>query len=440
MKRLLSLLLVIAMLFGICTMFAACDSTSSVSDDEDDGKKKDVDEDDDVEPTLVLKGLKIVLPEDFELESQDESEGDNSAQAFFEGDSYSVAVSCGPLSGDMEGMSAKELRDYILEQLDPEDEDSEVGEYDTGSKNKTPYFYAVKDDETAAIVGAFYVDDEYAWQVRIMTNEDSEDFSVEEMIELVTGWKYEAPKAEDEDEDNWDEDNEDDRDEDDEHPEQNATQPTEGTTPEPSEPEEPENVKYLLMSSVRTYFKSETDIVITETVYSYDYNGYLTMITETVNGATETTTVTCDAYGNPCVLVDNEVTETRTYNAQNQLIYSYFSDGKEITYTYDENGWLIKEETVSPNGGHYIAYTYDENGLKLTAATYDQYGCALSSRFTYDDAGRVIRIDYRSNGLNSYELYTYEDTSDGYMKIATQYNHLDKVEVTQVYTYVKVPQ
>ena len=414
----------------------------SDKDDDDDDKKKDddedEDEDDDVEPTLVLKGLKIVLPEDFELENQDEFEGDGSAYAVFTGICYGVSISCGPLSGDTEGMDAEELRDYMLEQMDPENEEAEVGEYDTGSKNKTPYLYAIKDDETMALAMAFYVDDDYAWQVRIMSNEDSEDFSVKEMTGLITGWKYKAPSAEDNEDEGSDED-------DPEYPTQAPpedipTAPTAAPAPQPSEPEEPENVKYLLMSSVRTYYKSETDIVITETVYYYDYYGYLTMITETVNGATETTTVTCDAYGNPCVLVDNEVTETRTYNAQNQLIYSYFSDGKEITYTYDENGWLIKEETVSPNGGHYIAYTYDENGLKLTAATYDQYGCALSSRFTYDDAGRVIRIDYRSNGLNRYELYTYEDTTDGYMKIATQYNHLDKVEVTQVYTYVKVPQ
>ena len=172
-------------------------------------------------------------------------------------------------------------------------------------------------------------------------------------------------------------------------------------------------------------------------------------ISGTVDGVSKTAMATTiylhDNQGQIDEVIENYNNTTKykyyDYNAQNQLIYSYFSDGKEITYTYDENGWLIREDTTFPSGSSdYILYTYDENGLKLTAATYDQYGCALSSRFTYDDAGRVIRIDYRSNGLNRYELYTYEDTSDGYMKIATQYNHLDKVEVTQVYTYVKVPQ
>ena len=41
MKRLLSLLLVIAMLFGVCTVFTACDSTSVSDEDDDDDKKKD---------------------------------------------------------------------------------------------------------------------------------------------------------------------------------------------------------------------------------------------------------------------------------------------------------------------------------------------------------------------------------------------------------------
>ena len=230
MKRLLSLLLVIAMLFGICTIFTACDSASvSDKDDDDDDRKKDDDEDDDVEPTLVLMGLKIVLPEDFELENQNEYEGDQSASAYFVGDDYSVAISCGPLSGEVEGLNAKELRDYTLEQIGPENEESEIGEYDTGSKNKTPYFYAIKNDETQAIGGAFYVDDDYAWQVRIMNNEDSEDFDVEEMIALITGWKYEAPKIGDEDP---------------EDPTQAPQMPTQSTVapPEPSEPEEPEQI------------------------------------------------------------------------------------------------------------------------------------------------------------------------------------------------------
>ena len=76
MKRLLSLLLVIAMLFSVCTVFTACDSTSVSDEDDDDDKKKD-DKEEEVEPTLVFKGLKIVLPEEYELEDKNEY-GENS--------------------------------------------------------------------------------------------------------------------------------------------------------------------------------------------------------------------------------------------------------------------------------------------------------------------------------------------------------------------------
>ena len=49
MKRLLSLLLVIAMLFGVCTVFTACDSTSVSDKDEDEDDKKKDDKDDNEE-------------------------------------------------------------------------------------------------------------------------------------------------------------------------------------------------------------------------------------------------------------------------------------------------------------------------------------------------------------------------------------------------------
>lgn len=206
MKRLLSLLLVIAMLFSVCTVFTACDSSSSVSDedeDEDDKKKEDKDdedEEDDVEPTLVLNGLKIVLPEDFELVNKNIN--DETANAEFTNDCYTVYISCGPMEDEIEGMDAEEMRDYILDQMDLEDSDSDVGEYDSGTKNKTPYIYAIKDDKTMAMAMSFYADGDYAWTVRVLSNEDSEDYSAEEMIDLITGWKCKEPNLNEEEEEN----------------------------------------------------------------------------------------------------------------------------------------------------------------------------------------------------------------------------------------------
>ena len=197
MKRLLSLLLVIAMLLSVCTVFTACDSTS-VSDEDDDDDKKKEEEEEEVEPTLVFRGLKIVLPEDFELDDQNAEYG----YVDFENDTYGINIMADPLEDEMEGMDAKELRDYYLDMLDPENEDNEVGEYDTGKKNGTQYLYAIKDDETTALVVAFYVDDDYGWMVQIRPlDEDAEgEFNIDEMIALVTGWKCKKPDPNEEEE------------------------------------------------------------------------------------------------------------------------------------------------------------------------------------------------------------------------------------------------
>ena len=195
MKRLLSLLLVIAMLFGVCTMFTACSDTGSSQDDDDDKKKE---EEEEVEPTLVFRGLKIVLPEDFELDDQHAEYG----YVDFENDTYGINIMGDPLTGEMEGMDAKELRDYYLDMMDLGNEDNEVGEYDTGKKNGTQYLYAIKDDETTALVVAFYVDDDYGWMVQIRPlDEDAEgEFNIDEMIALVTGWKCKKPDPNEEEE------------------------------------------------------------------------------------------------------------------------------------------------------------------------------------------------------------------------------------------------
>ena len=107
MKRLLSLLLVIAMLLGVCTVFTACSDTGSSQDDDD--KKKD-DKEEEVEPTLVFKGLKIVLPEEYELEDKNEY-GENSGYVRFTNDDYMVDIQCGPMEYELEGMDAEEYRE-----------------------------------------------------------------------------------------------------------------------------------------------------------------------------------------------------------------------------------------------------------------------------------------------------------------------------------------
>jgi hypothetical protein len=188
MKRLLSLLLVIAMLFGVCAMFTACSDTGSSQDDDE---KKE--EEEEVEPTLVFKGLKIVLPEEYELEDKNEY-GENSGYVRFANDDYMVDIQCGPMEYELEGMDAEEYRDYYLDMMDPESD--EVGEYDVGKKNGTPYLYAIKSDNTAVAVIAFYVDGDYGWMVSILFEGDAEDCNINKLVKMITGWKCEEPDPE----------------------------------------------------------------------------------------------------------------------------------------------------------------------------------------------------------------------------------------------------
>ena len=200
MKRLLSLLLVIAMLFGVCTMFTACSDTDSSQDDDE---KKEEEEEEEVEPTLVFRGLKVVLPADFETD--DYEEGSNYVE--LENETYGVNIMGDPLTGEMEGLSAKELRDYYVEMLNLNGEDNGVGEFDSGKKNGTPYLYAVNEDGTNALVMAFYVDDNYGWlvQIRPLNTDEEAEFNIDDMIQLITGWKCKAPDLEEEEEDEGDE-------------------------------------------------------------------------------------------------------------------------------------------------------------------------------------------------------------------------------------------
>ena len=190
MKRLLSLLLVIAMLLGVCTVFTACSDTGSSQDDDD---KKKEDKEEEVEPTLVFKGLKIVLPEEYELEDKNEY-GENSGYVRFANDDYMVDIQCGPMEYELEGMDAEEYRDYYLDMMDPESD--EVGKYDVGKKNGTPYLYAIKSDNTAVAVIAFYVDGEYGWMVGVLFEGDAEDCNINKLVKMITGWKCEEPDPE----------------------------------------------------------------------------------------------------------------------------------------------------------------------------------------------------------------------------------------------------
>ena len=350
MKRLLSLLLVIAMLFGICAVFTACDSSSVSDEDEDeddddkkkDDKDEDEEEDEDVEPTYVLNGLKIVLPEDFEVDPDNIYEDEDNASATFVGRDYTVQVSCGLMTGEIAGMDAKEMQDYVLDQMDPDDEDSDVSECDTGTKNKTPYISVINADETMAMAMAFYVDDDYLWMVRISSNEDSEDYSMDEMVELITGWKYKAP--------NFDEE------------EEEATQP--GTVP-------PENSE------------------INDTVI-YDKNG----ITVTVVGAE-----TSHSYYTFNLEVENN-SGTDVYLGADHCVINGISTVYGSFYGEAEDG-----ETAEATLSFYLDRLEEQNIDRIGDVEFNLY--IYNSSYDYIDNGTRVGIHTKDSG------YVHNMSDDG---------------------------
>ena len=175
MRRFLSLLLIAAMLLSVCTLFTGCDDSGS--------SRKDDDEDE-VTPTLKFNGLEIVLPEDFELESK------NDRSVAFESDNYYVSVESGLMTGEIQGMTAEELRDYCAKPKKP----GEFSKLETGKKNGTYYYYALLYTEEDARAAAFYTDDDYFWVVTVSNTASDTKINSGETIKLITGWKCKAPK------------------------------------------------------------------------------------------------------------------------------------------------------------------------------------------------------------------------------------------------------
>ena len=171
MKRLLSLLLVVAMLFGVCTVFTACDDSSSVSDEEkDSGKKKQ-------NVLDTFKGLKVALPKSFEKESSDDN------RAVYTNDDYQVYVS---YEENYDDVSAKELQQEYKEELDEALEEGYMEKGKSGkTDNNTRYVYGIAADEPYATAVAFYTTDNSVWIVQIRNTDDNEDYDIDKMISYI---------------------------------------------------------------------------------------------------------------------------------------------------------------------------------------------------------------------------------------------------------------
>ncbi len=131
------------------------------------------------------------------------------------------------------------------------------------------------------------------------------------------------------------------------------------------------------------------------------------------------------------VLQPTSVTAKR-FDSSGQLIkelnstFSYSEDGKLVEYdlpdhvlhsTYSYNGDLLMLEHTEHRGGHPqygedFEYTYENLKVKTKAHLWGQMNAPEHWIYTYDNEGRLERIDYCESYVEEYHmhyLYEYED-------------------------------
>lgn len=161
--------------------------------------------------------------------------------------------------------------------------------------------------------------------------------------------------------------------------------------------------KLSCVKQVRTFSNREGESVF----YTYyDLNGY-EIFTIKPNGEIEFKHF--DDNGN---LIKDEEGTTYKYNEKNQMIYSCTNYGREIIFSYDENGNLI-EERYNPNNPRYefvITYEYNEFGQKIYENQY-----TYEAWYTYNSKGLLEKCTvnkFDSSEDEGDEIYEYDENGN----------------------------
>ena len=161
--------------------------------------------------------------------------------------------------------------------------------------------------------------------------------------------------------------------------------------------------KLSYVKQVRTFSNREGESVF----YTYyDLNGY-EIFRILPNG--EIVFKYFDDNGN---LIKDEEGTTYKYNEKNQMIYSCTNYGREIIFSYDENGNLI-EERYNPNNPRYefvITYEYNEFGQKIYENQY-----SYEAWYTYNSKGLLEKCTvnkFDSSEDEGDEIYEYDENGN----------------------------
>ena len=189
MKRFIAILLVITLLFSLTSVLTACDDGSASSSSSSKKNKN---------KARVFQGMTIGVGKSYELIDQGED------QATYSDGQYDISVYYFANANQFDTESF--YSNYLSSAYSAE----ENGEITDLAYSDEDYYIAWTNAESETPIAlAFYTTDASCWIVEIRSNEDAEEFDVEDMIDLVIGWKCSDPVDEDdEDEDDDDEDSE----------------------------------------------------------------------------------------------------------------------------------------------------------------------------------------------------------------------------------------
>lgn len=175
--------------------------------------------------------------------------------------------------------------------------------------------------------------------------------------------------------------------------------------------------------------RSSSPDIISETTYTYNVLGDLTRTETVLNsGISQLNVYTWDDYGNLLeerYYEDDELqwTRTNTYDEEGRTLSSSFSSDyyySEETTAYDQNGNIIRVTSVDDNGSYARVSRYDEAGnLIYESSSYEPrtdsgYGYFQTTSYTYDDEGRLIRSVETLDDAVSTTVYTYDEVSRTY--------------------------
>jgi RHS repeat-associated protein len=180
--------------------------------------------------------------------------------------------------------------------------------------------------------------------------------------------------------------------------------------------------------------------------YEYNGNGNLTLMTQVCGSVTTTSTYVYDERGNKIEEKRNGVTianyKYTDNNSLNKITYAPKNSVSTVyEYGYDTDGRLL---TVSDRTGqnNYVVreFSYDTVGKLGFLKDYREFNTSgtdyTQQLFDYDDAGRLIGVEYKDNNVTSKEKYFLAtDTNGKIIQEVINTNYGTQVGIVKGYSY-----